>query len=82
MSEQFEYRSVFAPYFDSFLKMKDTMGYGLNKFRGIFLELDRFFCPSSAGICAILVMSVTYPDYPNKKIWTSYHTFLHINRWI
>jgi integrase len=43
MSEQFEYRSVFAPYFDSFLKMKDTMGYGLNKFRGIFLELDRFF---------------------------------------
>ena len=43
MSEQFEYRSVFALYFDSFLKMKDTMGYGLNKFRGIFLELDRFF---------------------------------------
>ena len=32
MNEQFEYRSVFAPYFDSFLKMKDTMGYGLNKF--------------------------------------------------
>jgi integrase len=43
MSEQFEYRSVFAPYFDSFLKMKDAMGYGLNKFRWIFLELDRFF---------------------------------------
>ena len=43
MSEQFEYRSVFAPYFDSFLKMKDTMGYGLNKFRSIFIELDRFF---------------------------------------
>jgi integrase len=43
MSEQFEYRSVFAPYFGSFLKMKDTMGYGLNKFGWIFLELDRFF---------------------------------------
>ena len=43
MSEKFEYRSVFAPYFDSFLKMKDTMGYGLNKFRSIFIELDRFF---------------------------------------
>jgi len=43
MSEKFEYKSVFAPYFDSFLKMKDTMGYGLNKFRWIFLELDRFF---------------------------------------
>jgi integrase len=43
MSKQFEYKSVFAPYFDSFLKMKDTMGYGLNKFRWTFLELDRFF---------------------------------------
>ena len=43
MNEQSEYRSAFAPYFDSFLNMKDTMGYGLNKFRWIFLELDRFF---------------------------------------
>jgi integrase len=43
MSKQSEYRSVFAPYFDSFLKMKDTMGYGLNKFRCTFLEFDRFF---------------------------------------
>lgn len=43
MNERFEYRSVFAPHFDSFLKMKDTMGYGLNKFRYIFLELDQFF---------------------------------------
>jgi len=43
MSEKFEYRSVFAPYFDSFLKMKDTMGYGLDKFRWTLLELDRFF---------------------------------------
>lgn len=43
MSDQVKYRSVFAPYFESFLKMKDTMGYGLNKFRWIFLELDRFF---------------------------------------
>jgi integrase len=48
MSEQLEYRSVFAPYFDSFLKMKDTMGYGLNKFRRIFLELDRFFLETGA----------------------------------
>jgi integrase len=47
MSKQFEYSSVFAPYFDSFLKMKDTMGYGLNKFRWIFLEFDRFFLETS-----------------------------------
>jgi len=43
MSEQYKYRSVFAPYFESFLRMKDTMGYGLSKFRSIFIELDRFF---------------------------------------
>jgi len=48
MNEQFEYRSVFAPYFDSFLKMKDTMGYGLNKFGWMFLELDRFFLETGA----------------------------------
>ncbi|NLN65603.1 MAG: tyrosine-type recombinase/integrase, partial [Clostridiaceae bacterium] len=48
MNEQFEYRSVFAPYFNSFLKMKDTMGYGLNKFGWIFLELDRFFLETGA----------------------------------
>lgn len=43
MRDQVEYKSVFAPYFKSFLKMKDTMGYGLTKFKWIFLELDRFF---------------------------------------
>ncbi|MCP4313070.1 MAG: tyrosine-type recombinase/integrase, partial [Bacteroidetes bacterium] len=48
MGEQFKYRSVFALYFDSFLKMKDAMGYGLNRFRWIFLELDRFFVETGA----------------------------------
>jgi len=43
MSKHIEYKSVFAPYFDSFLKMKDTMGYGLKRFRLIFLEFDSFF---------------------------------------
>lgn len=48
MSEQFEYKSVFAPYFDSFLNMKDTMGYGLDKFKWVFLEFDRFFLKTGA----------------------------------
>jgi len=55
MSKQHEYRSVFAPYFDSFLKMKDTMGYGLNKFRYIFLEFDRFFV--EAGVTDAYITS-------------------------
>jgi len=48
MDKQLKYESVFAPYFDSFLKMKDAMGYGLYKFERIFLDLDRFFLKSRA----------------------------------
>ncbi|QII43804.1 MULTISPECIES: tyrosine-type recombinase/integrase [Flagellimonas] len=48
MDRQFKYRSVFSPYFESFMKMKDAMGYGLNKFGYTFLELDRFFLETGA----------------------------------
>lgn len=48
MTKQFKYESVFALYFDSFLNMKDTMGYGLYKYGCIFLELDRFFLKTGA----------------------------------
>ena len=53
MAEQFKYESVFAPYFESFLKMKDTMGYGLYKFGYIFLDLDRFFLKTGATMTYI-----------------------------
>lgn len=48
MARQFKYESVFAPYFESFLKMKEAMGYGLDKFGYTFLELDRFFLGTGA----------------------------------
>lgn len=48
MSEQFIYKSIFAPYFNSFLEMKKTMGFGLVKFQWVFLEFDRFFVTTSA----------------------------------
>ena len=47
MSEQFIYKSIFAPYFSSFLEMKKTMGFGLIKFQWIFLEFDKFFLMTS-----------------------------------
>lgn len=53
MAKQFKYKSVFAPYFESFLKMKDAMGYGLYKFGYIFLELDRFFLKTGATVTYI-----------------------------
>lgn len=47
MSNQFIYKSIFAPYFNSFLEMKKTMGFGLPKFQWIFLEFDNFFIETS-----------------------------------
>lgn len=48
MNKRGSYRSVFAPYFDSFLKMKEQLGFGLNKFQDVFQELDRFFVATDA----------------------------------
>jgi len=59
MVKQFKYESVFAPYFDSFLRMKDTMGYGLSKFGYIFLELDRFFLKTGATMTYINSEQIT-----------------------
>lgn len=48
MSKRIAYRSVFAPYFSSFLDMKEQMGFGLAKFQDVFTELDRFFLATGA----------------------------------
>lgn len=48
MSKRMVFRSVFAPYFNSFLTMKEHMGLGLAKFRDVFTELDRFFLATGA----------------------------------
>jgi integrase len=37
------FRSVFAPYINQFMVAKETMGFGLIKFRVIFKEFDQFF---------------------------------------
>jgi integrase len=43
MCEQFIYKSVFAPCFNSFLEMKYAMGIDLSRIKWMFLEFDRFF---------------------------------------
>jgi integrase len=48
MSKRIIYRSVFAPYFNSFLEMKEQMGFGRTKFQDVFKELDRFFLATGA----------------------------------
>jgi integrase len=42
MSE-YIFKSVFAPYMNTFLNVKEAMGFGLRKFREILKEFDRFF---------------------------------------
>jgi integrase len=48
MSKQFVLRSVFAPYFNSFIAMKENMGFGRTKFQNVLLEFDRFFLATGA----------------------------------
>lgn len=48
MSRRIIYKSVFAPYFNSFLEMKEHMGFGRTKFQDVFLEFDRFFLATGA----------------------------------
>jgi integrase len=43
MSNQIVLNSVFAPYFNSFLEMKGTLGFGTEAIKCFFRELDRFF---------------------------------------
>lgn len=48
MSKPANYESIFAPFFNSFLHMKEQMGFGLSKFKDVFVELDRFFLKTGA----------------------------------
>jgi integrase len=43
MSEPFNYHSIFAPYFEGFIKMKQDLGYQALRTKWIFLEFDKFF---------------------------------------
>lgn len=49
MSKQIVYKSVFAPYFNSFLKMKEQMGFTRTGFQNMFKELDQFFVATGAS---------------------------------
>src|SRR5690554_3922512 len=48
MSEQFNYSSIYAPYFQAFIKIKQDVGYDVLRTKWIFLEFDRFFASIKA----------------------------------
>ena len=43
MSEPFNYCSIFAPYFQGFIKMKQDLGHQALRIKWILLEFDKFF---------------------------------------
>lgn len=49
MSEPFDYKSIYAPYFKDFVKMKQNIGYNVLRTKWIFLEFDKFFSGIGAG---------------------------------
>lgn len=48
MGELFNYNSIYAPYFNSFIKMKQNKGYNALRTKWIFLEFDKFFASIEA----------------------------------
>ena len=47
------FRSVFAPYINQFMVAKETMGFGLIKFRVIFKEFDQFFIAEKVNVLGV-----------------------------
>lgn len=45
----YDFKSVFTPFINSFLTVKETMGFGLTKFKTVFQELDRFCIAETVG---------------------------------
>jgi len=43
MNDHYTYKSIFAPYFNSFIQMKSSLGIGVLMYKCSFLEFDTFF---------------------------------------
>ncbi|MDB5154720.1 MAG: nicotinate-nucleotide pyrophosphorylase [Mucilaginibacter sp.] len=74
MTKNTSYRSVFAPYFDSFLKMKEQLGFRPNKFQEVLYELDQFFVATNAAELYITREQIIAWDktHVNQKARTLY----------
>ena len=47
MNKQFNYTSVFAPFFDGFIHEKELRGYKVTQLKWMLLEFDKFFTQTS-----------------------------------
>ena len=77
MSNKFNYRSIYAPYFKQFIATKQALGYVSLRTEWIFLELDKFFLNMNVKILGITSEQVhqwratRINDAPNT-IYTKY----------
>lgn len=66
MSEQFIFQSVFAPYFNDFIKMKETLGVGIERIKWMLLELDKYFINNS--ITDVYLSKSTIDSWKSTRI--------------
>ena len=66
MSEPFNYSSIYAPYFQGFIKMKQDIGYDVLRTKWIFLEFDRFF--AGMGATEICITKSLIGQWRNTRV--------------
>lgn len=77
MSEPFNYNSIYAPYFRSFIKMKQDLGINVLRTKWILLEFDKFFVSVGAQDLYITATSIdqwrkTRINDGQRTIYTKY----------
>jgi len=56
MSKKFVYKSVFAPFIDDFVAMKEASGCNYLQAKWIFLEFDNYFCQKNVNQTLIYLL--------------------------
>jgi integrase len=66
MSEQFIFQSVFAPCFNDFIEMKETMGVGIERVKWMLLELDKYFIQN--GVTDVYITKSIIDSWKSTRI--------------
>lgn len=87
MAESFDYNSIFAPYFQAFIKMKEDLGHQALRTKWILLEFDRFF--ESIGTKDLYITSAmidrwrgTRNNDGERTLCTKYATWSQFTRYM
>jgi len=87
MSDKFNYRSIYAPYFKQFVATKKSLGYVPLRTEWIFLELDKFFLDRNVSVLGITREQVdqwraTRINDAPRTIYTKYTVLSQFSRFM